>query len=387
MRIAFLVGAGVSIPAELPSTREITERVLSGEDIMRHTNGNYDLGSATYTNLGIPDKYVPKVVSFLNKLKIEIDRYYLNQEDRFTNYEDIYYVASQIRDSESGDYDNPAVQSLIDRILPLSIPLLVGNDQKWQLYTLAEEATNYIHDVVYHLLNKEPSRTDHLNCLIDAYRDKQMSHVDIFSLNHDTVIEKCLSEAGINVNEQFTDGFGKPEDSVRYWKPDLFESESFKVRLFKLHGSLNWFRFRPNGGDWSNESIVIPPDFVNTDMDLVGGRPEMLVGTFNKIFQYTRGIYADIYCKFYRALPHSQQLVISGYGFGDKGINTRIAEWIYSSPDRKIILIHKNPEELRASARGAISNKWGDWIKQNKLIILKKWIEETSWDEIRERLI
>lgn len=398
-KIAFLLGSGVSIPAEMPSTSNITERVLSGEGVMRHTDGNYYFDTPLYAHMGIPDEYVPRVVIFLNRLKIEIDLYYLYQTGRIANYEDLYYVASQIKDSESGEYDNPAVQPFIDKILPEIQPLLQGTENgsvhEWQLLTLAMEATHYISDVVWHLLYKEPSRTDRLNCLIDACKDDQMSRVDIFTLNHDTVIERCLSQAGVQVNDQVTDGFGKPLNNVRYWEPDLFENESFKVRLLKLHGSVNWFRFRPNSGGWSNESIGIPPDWdiwhtKSPQGQLqwpIDGRPMFLAGTFNKMFQYTSGIYADLYCHFYRSLPHSQRLVVSGYGFGDKGINTRIAEWIYSAPDRRILLIHPEPENLKRSARGAISNKWDEWIDQRTLNILPKRIEDTSWDEIRDRLI
>jgi hypothetical protein len=52
----------------------------------------------------------------------------------------------------------------------------------------------------------------------------------------------------------------KEVNKVRYWNPALFERGSAKVRLFKLHGSVDWFEFRPNRGDWSRESIGIPLD-------------------------------------------------------------------------------------------------------------------------------
>lgn len=39
--ICFLLGAGISIPAGLPSTDEITERVLSGNNIRRYSDENY----------------------------------------------------------------------------------------------------------------------------------------------------------------------------------------------------------------------------------------------------------------------------------------------------------------------------------------------------------
>jgi len=121
--------------------------------------------------------------------------------------------------------------------LPEIRPLLVGKEyeirKEWQLHELAGEVTHYIQDIVWHLLAKEPSRTGHLDSLKDACLDGQLSSIDIFTLNHDTVLEQCLSQNGIQV----TDGFGEPLNNVRYWNPDLFETGSSKVRLFKLHGS------------------------------------------------------------------------------------------------------------------------------------------------------
>lgn len=390
-RIAFLLGSGISIPAKMPSTQVITKQILSGEGVMRHSDGNYYFDKPLY---GTPDEYVPRVVVFLNRLKIEIDLYYLYETGHFTNYEDLYYVASQIHDSESKEYDNPVVQPFINKVLPEIRPLLVSEENEirdeWQLLDLANEAANYVRDVVWHLLSKEPNSLDHLNCIKDACLDDQLSNIDIFSLNHDTVLEQSLSQNDIQV----IDGFDQPQNNIRYWNPDLFDSGDSKVRLFKLHGSVNWFRFRPDSGSGSDESIGIPleRDFWHTKSPQgqmqwpVGGRPMLLVGTFNKMLQYTSDIYADLHYQLYRSLRHAQQLVVCGYSFGDKGINTRIIEWIYSSSNRKITVVHPEPEKLKEAARGAISNKWDEWIKQSKLTIVTKTIEESSWQNIKDSL-
>lgn len=390
-RIAFLLGSGISIPAKMPSTQVITKQILSGEGVMRHSDGNYYFDEPLY---GTPDEYVPQVVVFLNRLKIEIDLYYLYETGHFTNYEDLYYVASQIHDSESKEYDNPVVQPFINKVLPEIRPLLVSEENEirdeWQLLDLANEAANYVRDVVWHLLSKEPNSLDHLNCIKDACLDDQLSNIDIFSLNHDTVLEQSLSQNDIQV----IDGFGQLQNNVRYWNPDLFDSRDSKVRLFKLHGSVNWFRFRPDSGSWSDESIGIPLDwdFWHTKSPQgqrqwpVGGRPMLLVGTFNKMLQYTSDIYAGLHYQLHRSLRHAQQLVVCGYSFGDKGINTRIIEWIYSSSNRKITVVHPEPEKLKRAARGAISKQWDEWIKQRKLTIVTKTIEESSWQNIKDSL-
>jgi len=376
----------------MPSIVQITQRVLSGKEVWRHPSGNY-----CFDQPGYPDVYatdVPRVLKFLHRLKREIDQYYERQPGRCTNYEDLYYVASQIHDSVLGEYDNPAVQPLIEKTGPEIQPLLVGNEneakQQWQLDELASESTNYIHDAAWHSLDKEPSRTDHLNSLKDACLDSRLPSVDIFTLNYDTVLERCLQENGV----QFADGFGDPENEVRYWNPDLFEVEPSKVRLFKLHGSVNWFRFASDGGNWSNKSIGIPlgNDIRRTrnragEMQrLADGRPMLLAGTFNKVLQYTSGIYAELHYQFYRSLRHARRLVVCGYGFGDKGINTPIIEWVNSRPDQRVVLVHPEPEELKGAARGAISGNWDRWVSQNKMTIISRPVEETSWQDMWDSL-
>jgi hypothetical protein len=395
LNIAFLFGSGISIPVGMPHLYEITERILSGKGIMRHTDGNYYFGDSLYAHVGVPDEYVPRVVTFLNRVKTEIDLYYVYQTARSTNYEDLYYVATQISDSESGEYDNPAVQPFIDKILPEVKPLLVGRKgeirRKWQLHELAIESARYIKDIVWHMLSQKPSSLEQLDCIKDACLDNQ-GHIDIFTLNHDTVLEQCLSQ---NERIQLVDGFGDPQNNVRYWQPELFDSTSTKVRLFKLHGSVNWFLFRPDEGSWDNEAIGIPMewDIWHTKSPKgqrqwpIDGRPMFLAGTFNKLFNYTSSIYAELHCHFHNALKKNDQIVICGYGFGDKGINTRIFEWIHEAPTNRIILIHHKEEELKKKARKVLVTNWDDLKKHNRLIVIPKTIEYTSWQDIKDYIL
>ena len=264
-------------------------------------------------------------------------------------------------------------------------------EEEWQLDELVDEAKNYIRDAVLRLLLKEPARIDHLNILKEACLDDQFYNIDIFTLNHDTVLEKCLSQNTV----QFTDGFGEPQNDVRYWDPNLFENSSSRVRLFKLHGSINWFRFRSEDGD-SKRSIGIPNDrdFWHTK-DLQGQlqwpedkRPMLLVGTFNKMFDYLTSIFVDLYCQFHHSLCKIDQLIVCGYGFGDKGINNRIFEWVNSSLNHRFIIIHPDSEKLcEQTRRGILRNNWNILVSQNKLISIPKKIENTSWQEIKECLL
>jgi hypothetical protein len=391
-KIAFLLGSGISIPAGMPSTQEITDRVLSGEGVAHYTAGNYYFGGPPYDHIGMPDEYVPRVQKFLKKLKVEIDSYY-SLERRLTNYEDLSYVATQICDSETGNHDNPIVQPFIDKLLPKIETLLVGKPEEvrkeWKLHDLANEATHYIRDIVWHFLSKVPTSFESFQSLKDVCLDPHLASVYIFTLNHDTVLEQCLSQNNIRVD----DGFDKPENDVRYWNPDLFEGKGSKVRLFKLHGSVNRFRFRPHGGERGSDVIGIPmsQDFWHTKdksghrQMALDGRPVFLAGTFNKMLQYTSGIYAELHYQMRRSLRHVQNLIGCGYGFGDKGINTMIGEWADSSDTRQIVIIHPKPEELRENARVEIRDIWEDWKRKGKLTLLPQGAEKVTWQDIKDQ--
>lgn len=388
-KIIFLFGAGSSIPAEMSSTWDITTNVLDGDNIMRHTDGNYYFGKPLYHHIGKEDEYVPRVLLFLKRIKIEIDLYYWNFFKKVTNYEDLFYVASQIYDSELFNYDNPVVQPFIDKIIKEVKPLLKGKQgeirKKWELHELADEAMNYIHDIVWHHLGKKPINISYLKFLKDAYEDSKIERIRIFSLNHDLVIEEYFKTADI----PYIDGFGKPINDVKYWDYNLYKVKG-KISISKLHGSINWFKFSRE--EYAPNEIGIPlhGNFWRTKdpngiyQHPVHGRPMLLVGTFNKILQYTYDIYFLLYYLFYNNLNEINTLIISGYSFGDKGINIRIIEWMYSNKERKIIVIHPEIEKLKNSSRGSIYLKWDKWIKDKKMVVIQKSIQEISWNEISQ---
>ena len=299
----------------------------------------------------------------------------------------MYYVASQIKDSEALEYDNPAVKPFIEKIQPDITPLFAPQKgemiESWDLEELAKESTHYILDIVQHMLSKSPSSYEYLSCIKDACLDKQLLNIDIHTLNHDLLLEQCLAQNGLRI----IDGFTSPQNEMRYWDPTLFDTQDCKIRFIKLHGSLNWFRFRPINGSWDNEYIGIRADNGQERMpELIDRRPIVLAGTFNKMLDYTAGIYTDLHYQFYNSLRMTSVMVVSGYSFRDRGINNRIIDWFYSSLNNRIVVIHPEQHKLKSGARGSISNKWDHWIKAKRLLPIEKPIEDTSWQDVQSLL-
>lgn len=389
-KLTFLFGAGISIPAGFPTTKKITSRILSGKGISRHTDGNYYLETNNIYNL-VPDEYVPRIIELLKVLRVEILNYYHDIPDRYVNYEELYYLASQIYDSETGEFDNPAVGAVSEKVrdklfLEILKPFPENMDQ-WDLLKVASEAVDYIVDVVHTMLTQTGKDTKHLNSLKDAILDDELKSIDIFTLNHDTMIEECLRSNDI----PFTDGFGTETHGARWWEPKLFDTPASKVRLMKLHGSVDWYwmETKPDGAGLGNLGIPLNGDHwhvINPQGQSVMSlrhRPMILTGTFNKLMQYSTIFFADLHYHFHHSLQKINHIVISGYSFGDKGINTKIAEWLLSSEDKRMIVVHQDERSLKENARRLISKNWDSWKNEGELILIPKWIEDTSWKEIK----
>ncbi len=71
-----------------------------------------------------------------------------------------------------------------------------------------------------------------------------------------------------------------------------------------------------------------------------------------------------------------------GYSFGDKGVNAVLVNWLYASQNRRLVVIHRNPDTVRTTARGAIANKWDDWRRSGSLHVIQKWIQDLDEDAL-----
>ncbi|MBW8042607.1 MAG: hypothetical protein FVQ85_21790 [Planctomycetes bacterium] len=386
----FLFGSGLSVPAGLPSMSAITERVFSGTGICRHANGNYYLSPPFNTPADPTRDYLPAILEYISLVGNEIAAFYRGFREYSRNYEDLYYLFSQIRDSEYGEYENPIVQPFIDKLLPGLEPYLNPTRpgaRRFSIGELTRETCNYIEDVVWNLLDTSIEDLGYLEFLFTCAKDPDIQNFDIFTLNHDTILEQYLSSMGLRI----IDGFSEPVNNVRYLDLRLFDNPVNSIRLFKLHGSINWFRFTSRSSTLAYDDIGIPleADYWHTRnpngvMQLpVDGRPMFLVGVFNKILHYTSGLYADMHYYFHASLKNISRLVVCGYGWRDKGINSRIINWLYSNDENLVVLIHPRPDSCMQNARGAISNKWDSWLKSNRMKIVTAGAEDISWDIIK----
>jgi len=317
---------------------------------------------------------------FLSALSAQVDLYYQKTFGRGANYEDLFYVASELRDELVSEADNPIVATAME---------ILRSRCDFDLPQLTYSLDN-IRDLVACSLRKPATRLDHLQPLTAVWKESPLQTLDIFTVNHDLLLEQYL----LSQNIPFADGFDAAINNVQYWNPSVFGANVHGVRLLKLHGSIDWYRFRPDGSSSWYDDLIGKPGSTDISHTLdpwgksqlpVDKRPLLLIGTFNKISEYTRRIFLDLYYEFSRILDRTTMLVSCGYGFGDKGVNERILQWLYGDRKRRIVLIEPKPDELQRSARPAVSLKWDMWCKAGTLTIIPKGIEEVSWDEVKAK--
>jgi len=390
MRVTFLLGAGVSLAAGMPSTEELTRLITSGERVWHHTDHTYYVTDNPPPALHGEPERIRAITTFLHTLKEDIEAYWRRSEIEIdANYEEIYYVVNQIEDGLSAEYENPALEPLIDKLVAddrlFRVDGTPGLGDEEQLELVARETDQYVREITAEHLRRPLTTTEHLACLLDALNDDHIEEVNVITLNHDTGIEQAAEAAGVVL----VDGFAPTDEGVRIWQPEVFDTG--QPKLLKPHGSVDWFAYRR--GDSLDE--VIAQQRIRQDRWrlTVGGVEHaaiedasalILVGSFNKILRYSSRIYFDIHYRLHEILTRSDVLVVSGYGFGDKAINSRIIHWVAGAPTRQLIVLHRDAERLRQYARGSIAFTWALWVDAGRLALRDAWLSESDWGTVRE---
>jgi hypothetical protein len=363
----------------MPSVAAISEQVLGGAGVVRHSDATYYLAGEGSANYEWYREAAMPAINFCSDLRELADTYFRDRLDlRAANYEDVANLAKQIADAVSGEYENPALLPLLSELAgqPADVTALMHR---------ADEARDYIRDIVWRMLNRPVGDVSHLRAIVEGC--DELGATDIFELNHDRVAEKALADAGIEVADGFTRGAG----DVTFWT-DVFDRP---VRHFYLHGSITWFHRAIPDEPW--RGLVVARSTTGRpyhDRDSAGerlefpvdGRPVFLTGTFDKSLAYDSTVYADQHYRFHESLRTADAVVVIGYGFRDKAINARLVGWWHRDPNHRLVVAHGDVQSLIGSARPAIAGMWNSRIRDGRLRVVDKWIADTSWTDFTAAL-
>ena len=387
--ISFLLASGISVPAGFPSTRQISEKLFSGEGIVMR-NQHFYFGPSQ------PDpwymdtlRHIKRIISLLQIVKRIVEGQYGRLPDTPATYEEIAHVISQCYNHIMGEYDNPIVEEFLKVIVDSLRPHFCIDprdqadiDKRNERYaeevvtrskseSFFEEAENYIKDVVAEMLNVGNAPTGHLGFILDAINDPDYEQVNLITLNNDLLLEETIRKQGIS----YIDGFSE-RDEKKYFNPKTYRDNAH-VCVIKPHGSINWY-YDPETFQVVHSSPLEPTPYL---------RPYILIGTNNKLMEYARAPYTPLFSEFYLRLQRSDVLIVCGYGFGDKGVNSQIIDWMYDDKSHRIVVIHGGGEAIiDRNMSGAIKRNFQIWIKERRVAFVEKFLSlenPLSWREVK----
>lgn len=388
--VTFLLGSGVSIPSSYPSTAEITSDLLKKNwlgtrDTARYPESPHWMSTSDYS------VRIAGVWGLIRLLRSHIEQHLALQAKGEANYEDIYYLGRQLLDSFRGEYDNPGllpflfdlrakVEQMLGQLNANYEPnYMLGKRVNVGLNDLLAGTLEFIEEAVAEKLAlRQPIRG--LDLLDEC---RKIGPLHIVTLNHDTLLETHFSA------EPIRDGFSSISENAAEFEPKTFDAtDEYGVMLLKLHGSINWYRYKTKAERDLVVRVQGDPNRVNRrgeDLFAPVGRM-LLAGTTNKELAYGSGVFLELMYQFHRRLKETRLLIVSGYGFADKGINSRIWAWVDSHPENRLCVLHSKFDELRASAKSSFSINLERLQKEKRLVLINRWMCDCTLADITSKI-
>lgn len=160
-----------------------------------------------------------------------------------------------------------------------------------------------------------------LRGFIDQYKP-----LNVFSANYDTAVEVFCAEHKL----KYRDGF----DEV--WNPRVFEELDIHIKLFKIHGSVTWYRTD------RGRFVKIPIMVKGSSVELFTKEQAELVMLYPaQKFEYVEPLF-ELTLQMKRELAQCRTLFVVGYSFRDEHIRRIFWDIARDTSDFYVVLI--NPE-------------------------------------------
>jgi hypothetical protein len=209
LQAAFFFGSGISIPSGMPSVQKITAAVH--DDECHFTTARIFMPGPN-TDPAFQDTVTPVVKAFLATISDYAAEYLAEvarpNPGRKPNYEDLYSLAEQAMRVESDYVPNLAAVEFYARLrrdtAPLHCGFKGGSDGGVGFVGLTATACDFLHWAVYRALHPEGAERRGLQFISETASN--VAALDVFTLNHDLLVETQLKSDGHpNVESGFDD--------------------------------------------------------------------------------------------------------------------------------------------------------------------------------------
>lgn len=339
--VVFVIGSGFSVPCGMPTGRQLNDYILNIENSPITFDYSGKLGISTDGVRHPIDSPYERCLQFCSVLMSEYSK------DHKFDYEQFYdFISSDaIHDAAYEKLAQPYLHMFSD-----------------YYHLVSNMKTVYTQVIEYKLREKRKTEILEGEFASDKFRkyesfvkylDKLSINyiVDIFSLNHDLLIEN-LPRTNWLQHEGISDGFhsyrspyyGELEYNGQKYDCRLEEYKAYyntAIRLYKLHGSLDYLMFKrcDSHGFFMNDKMIKVPYGIAVDRtkkqnnhrlgyleDWIEYSSDFLSGTLSKMHHYNDRFYKKLFKRFRLNLNKAECLMIIGYGGRDSGINKYVLD-------------------------------------------------------------
>lgn len=339
MKTVFILGAGFSIPAGYPSAKKLNERFFNSveDKLLRFSSSEWawdEYGDAASNNGRLNYDFLN--ISYL--LSELVEQYQQGTYEIF-DYESFYDWFSDRRN------DIPFMQRCCETVNNRLKGKVIENSSHFfkkadiNQHIEINKCYNYlIADLLERRYDREEKYLYYKN-FVNLINEKD--EIDIFTLNHDLLVEFLLSKSNI----RYSDGFSLKDSCIIGSNderlPVFNNVYTQNVRLLKLHGSVDYFLFRKMDqtnnylADTGDYWFFKPGGYDNKHdakrIDLTTGKivqdfnfeiiPQFLVGKRKPIVINSHLIYKRLFEHLEKSLAETQNVIIIGYSYHDNHIN------------------------------------------------------------------
>lgn len=325
---------------------------------------------------------------FLQRLYFRVSSYYEERRDVLLNYEDLFHLTDQFRSSQI----NVAIQPFREQML-----VACGDLCFWPQFasrpTTFEELCNKVCDFIQCVVWKQLHRDvvpQGMDLIVDlaarASKRERIERLAICTLNHDTLVEKLLEDL------EYEDGFEALENGG-FFDARRLRATSRRIRLLKLHGSINWYRYQRREGEHYEDHYAAHKWGWKRPVDGNGVKwhkdpiPRVLTGSYNKFEAYGTDITKEFIHAFHSELAEHRLIVMSGYGWGDYAINQRLCDWLGSDSSHRIVLLHEHDPIPMFRDSHIIWTQYDRLLRLGKIVVVRKWLQDfTKLEEVFEQI-
>lgn len=329
--IAILLGAGFSIPAGLPSANTLSEKIKA--TIYDCVRKSFKEGENSIFESYILEKVLIDYDCSINNFDYELYYDYLIKEtknkldeDRFISFIErgMYgYFWKQSRGSgiETKQHSEQ-IKTMINAIPIEEYTDYVKGKIAWYQEVIAKNILGNTNNGKIETFN--PCYQGFIDILTKFVNQNYV--IDIYTLNHDLILESLLSLT--RMKDNVSNGFGDKIKQLNKIDYKTFGIDNYNkpIRIYKLHGSIDIHELSYSGKTDIDYIQIVngysdKNAFIMDNTQFASINPLFLTGKTSKQNQYSKEPYIALLNECSNKLEIAEKLVVIGYSGNDEGIN------------------------------------------------------------------